>query len=111
MPNLLSTPRGRLLAFFLLYVSEGIPFGFASKAVVYQMRSLGLSPAAVGAFVATLYLPWAWKWVAGPFVDAFYSPRLGRRRAWIFGCQVMMAVTLLAAMPIDFVSRVQLFTW
>ena len=38
------------MALFLSYVSEAVPFRFASKAIVYQMRSLGLSPAAVGAF-------------------------------------------------------------
>jgi PAT family beta-lactamase induction signal transducer AmpG len=110
MLNLLATRRGRLAAFFLLYVTEGIPFGFTSFAIATVMRKQGVGPAQIGAFVATLYLPWAWKWAAGPFVDLFYSERLGRRRAWVVGSQGMMALTLLAAMPIDFATRLQLFT-
>jgi MFS family permease len=110
MFNLLATRRGRLAAFFLLYVTEGIPLGFTATAVATYMRKQGVAPAAIGTFVATLYLPWAWKWIAGPFVDLFYSDRLGRRRAWIVACQALMALTLLAAMPIDFASNLWLFT-
>ena len=110
MFDLLATRRGRLAAFFLLYVTEGIPFGFTSVAVATVMRKQGLGPAAIGSFVAMLYFPWAWKWAAGPFVDLLYSERLGRRRAWIVACQLMMALTLLAAMPIDFGTRLALFT-
>jgi PAT family beta-lactamase induction signal transducer AmpG len=32
LPNLLATRRGRLLAFFSLYVTEGIHLGFAAIA-------------------------------------------------------------------------------
>lgn len=111
MPDLLSTRRGRLTAFCLLYVTEGIPQGFAAIAVATQMRRRGLSPAAIGTFVATLYLPWSWKWAIGPVVDLVYSDRLGRRRGWILGAQLMMSLTLLAAMPVDYVTRLTLFTW
>src|SRR3954454_13198097 len=110
MPDLLATRRGRLATFFLLYVTEGIPLGFAATAVATQMRRNGVPPDRIGAFVASFYFPWAWKWAAGPVVDLFYSDRLGRRRAWIVGCQVMMALTLLAAMPVGFSSQLGLFT-
>jgi MFS family permease len=110
MLDLLATRRGRLAAFFLLYVTEGIPLGFTATAVAYYMRKQRVDPASIGTFVATLYLPWAWKWAAGPFVDLFYSDRLGRRRAWIVACQTLMALTLLAAMPIDFARNLGLFT-
>ena len=33
LPNLLATKNGRLTAFFLLYITEGIPLGFAATAV------------------------------------------------------------------------------
>ena len=108
MPNLLATTWGRRLAFFLLYVTEGIPQGFTMVALAYQLRMAGLSPAQVGAFVASLYLPWTWKVLAGPVVDLVYSERLGRRRAWIVGCQLMMSLTLLAAWPVDFATNLKL---
>jgi PAT family beta-lactamase induction signal transducer AmpG len=110
MPDLLATKRGRLATFFLLYVTEGIPLGFAATAVATQMRRDGVPPDRIGAFVASFYFPWAWKWAAGPVVDLFYSDGLGRRRAWIVGCQAMMAVTLLAAMPVGFSAQLGLFT-
>jgi PAT family beta-lactamase induction signal transducer AmpG len=65
---------------------------------------------AIGAFVGSLYLPWAFKWITGPFVDAFSSDRFGRRRTWIFAMQIGMMATLVAAMPIDYVAQIGLFT-
>jgi len=110
MPDLLASRRGRLAAFFLLYVTEGIPLGFTAVALAAQMRRGGLGPEAIGAFVASLYLPWAFKWAAGPFVDTFSSDRFGRRRAWIFMMQMGMCATLLLAMGVDYVGQVGLFT-
>ncbi len=109
-PDLLATKNGRLTAFFLLYMTEGIPLGFTATAIATQMRRQGLGPAEIGVFVGSLYLPWAWKWVAGPFVDTFSSDRFGRRRLWILLMQLGMVVTLLAAYPVNFVENLPLFT-
>ena len=51
LPNLLATRRGRLTAFTLLYVTEGIPSGFATTAIATYMRRQGLDPVAIGAFI------------------------------------------------------------
>ena len=110
LPDLLSTRKGRLAAFFLLYVTEGIPLGFTATAIAAQMRRGGLGPAEIGVFVGSLYLPWAFKWAVGPFVDTFSSERFGRRRTWIFLMQVGMMATLLVAMGVDFVGQLSLFT-
>jgi PAT family beta-lactamase induction signal transducer AmpG len=110
VPDLLATRAGRLTAFFLLYVTEGIPLGFTATAIATQMRRQGLGPAAIGVFVGSLYLPWAFKWLAGPFVDTFSSDRCGRRRLWIILMQVGMMAMLAVAMPLDFVTQVGLFT-
>ncbi len=109
-PNLLASKRGRMAAFFFLYMTEGIPLGFTATAVATQMRRQGLGPAEIGAFVGSLYLPWAFKWISGPFVDVLSSDRWGRRRTWILGTQLMMIATLLIAMPIDFVNNIALFS-
>ncbi len=108
--NLLATKWGRLLTFFLLYITEGIPLGFTATAMAIQMRSHGMSPKKVGLFTASLYLPWAWKWAAGPFVDLIYSNRLGRRRAWIVSTQLLMVVSLMACMPFDLVAQLSTVT-
>ncbi len=110
LPNLLATRRGRLAAFFALYVTEGIPLGFAATAVATQLRRQGVGPAEIGAFVASFYLPWAFKWAFGPFVDVFRSQRFGHRRAWILGTQIMLAATLIALIGVPLPSGLGMFT-
>ena len=110
LPNLLASRVGRLTAFFFLYLTEGIPLGFAATAVAAQLRRQDVGPAEIGAFVGSFYLPWAFKWAFGPFIDVFASERLGRRRGWILGTQVMMIVTLLACMGLDLPAQLGVFT-
>jgi PAT family beta-lactamase induction signal transducer AmpG len=109
-PNLLATRYGRLVAFFFLYVTEGIPLGFAATAIATQLRRQDVGPAEIGAFVASFYLPWAFKWAFGPFIDVFVSERLGKRRAWIVGTQIMLIVTLLVCMGLDLPSQLGVLT-
>lgn len=74
------------------------------------MRRQGLGPAEIGAFVGSLYLPWAFKWIMGPFVDVLSSDRFGRRRVWIVAMQGLLVLSLMAALPVDFTTEVKLFT-
>jgi MFS family permease len=101
LPNLLASRWGRLIAFFCLYVTEGIPLGFTATAIATQLRRSGVGPKEIGFFIGWLYFPWAWKWVMGPIVDLFYSNKLGARRGWIIGMQVMMVVTLMFCVPLE----------
>jgi PAT family beta-lactamase induction signal transducer AmpG len=110
LPDYLGTRRGRLLAFFLLYVTEGIPLGFTAVAVATKMRRQGLGPAEIGSFIAMLYMPWAWKWLVAPVVDVVYSERWGRRRVWIVTMQTLMAFTLLFSMGIDYTADLAFYT-
>jgi PAT family beta-lactamase induction signal transducer AmpG len=96
--NLLSTPRGRLAAFTLLYLGEGLPQGLNAAAVTLELRRLGMDSATLGAFAGTIMLPWAWKWAFGPLVDNLHLPRFGRRSQWIIASQVGMIVSLLVAL-------------
>lgn len=110
LPNLLATRRGRLTAFFLLYITEGIPLGFAATAVATQLRRQGVGPAEIGAFVASFYLPWAFKWAFGPFVDVFRSRRFGHRRGWILLTQAGMVLTLVSLVVVPLPQGLGLFT-
>lgn len=110
LPNLLATRAGRLTAFTFLYVTEGIPLGFAATAIATQLRRQSVGPAEIGAFVASFYLPWAFKWAFGPFIDVFASDRLGRRRGWILVTQVLMALTLLSTVFLSLPAQLGLFT-
>ena len=98
LPNLLATRKGRLATFFLLYITEGVPLGFAAVAMATQMRRQGVSAGAISAFVGAIYLPWAFKWLVGPVVDVVASDRFGRRRAWIFVMQIGMVASLFLLM-------------
>lgn len=110
LPNLLATARGRLAAFFFLYATEGMPLGFAATAVATQLRRQDVGPAEIGAFVGSFYLPWAFKWAFGPVIDVFWSQRLGRRRGWIIGTQVLMALTLMSTVMLELPAQLALFT-
>jgi PAT family beta-lactamase induction signal transducer AmpG len=100
--NLLETRNGRFLTFSILYISEGIPYGFTSVAMVAFMRQQGVSLELIGAFVAALFLPWAFKWAWAPLIDLIKLHRLGGRRAWIIFCTGMMILTLLLTAMVDF---------
>jgi MFS family permease len=109
-PNLLASKKGRLTAFFFLYLTEGIPLGFVAVAVATQLRRQGVGPAEIGAFVGSFYIPWSFKFIAGPVVDVFSSDRWGRRRMWIVLTQSMMVLTLLTTVGVDLPAQLKLFT-
>ncbi len=106
--NLLDSRKGRLTTFGLLYVSEGIPYGFTSVAMVAFMRTAGLSLEQIGVFVAALFLPWSFKWAWAPLIDLVKLNRIGGRKAWIMGCLVMMILTLIVTAMVDFVDNFRL---
>ena len=110
LPNLLATRRGRLFAFFALYMTEGIPLGFAATAIATQLRRQGVGPAEIGAFVGSFYLPWAFKWAFGPLVDVYRSQRFGHRRGWILFTQLIMAATLLSLVAVPLPQGLGIFT-
>ena len=110
LPNLLSSRLGRLFAFFALYMTEGLPLGFAATAVATQLTREGVGSAEVGAFIASQYVPWAFKWAFGPIVDVFSWNRFGRRRSWILITQILMALTLLSTVLLKLPEQLWLFT-
>ncbi|MGB7419046.1 MAG: MFS transporter [Erythrobacter sp.] len=87
--------RLRLWGFFLMYLSQGVPFGLVQVAIPAWLVANGASAGEVGFFIATAMLPWSLKLVNGLVMDRFcYSP-MGRRRAWIIGSQLTMLAALL----------------
>lgn len=106
--NLLGSTRGRYLTFGLLYLSEGIPFGFTSIAMVAFMRTEGISVFQIGVFSAALLVPWSLKFVWAPAIDLIKLHRFGGRKAWILFCTTMMIATLISAAQIDFHANFQL---
>jgi MFS transporter, PAT family, beta-lactamase induction signal transducer AmpG len=91
----LAERRGlRLFTFCVLYVAQGIPWGFTAITLPAYLAAHGLTTDAVATALAVTVLPYTFKIFWGPIVDAFPSRRFGRRRPWIIGAQLMMAVTI-----------------
>ena len=82
------------MAFFLLYLSEGIPFGFTAITMTAYLRRHGVGLEAIGLFAASLYAPWGFKWAWAPLVDLVRFERFGPSRAWIVFAQSMMILTI-----------------
>lgn len=106
--DLLKTTKGRFTGFGLMYISEGIPYGFTSTAMVAFMRSEGISIEKIGIFVAALFIPWAFKWMIAPMVDLIKLNRIGGRKAWIVICTCLMILTLLITAAVDFKADFQI---
>lgn len=109
--DLLGTTRGRLLTFGLLYISEGIAYGFTSTAMVAFMRTEGLSLSQIGVFTAALFVPWSFKWAWAPLIDLVKLRRFGGRKAWILFCTSMMIVTLVTTALVDFRTDFRILLW
>lgn len=96
MPALCDHPRLRLAFLCLLYVGQGIPYGFVTVALAAHLAAHGATAAAIGGVIAMAVLPWSFKWAWGPVVDSGRLARLGRRRPWLIVAQAMMIATAAA---------------
>jgi PAT family beta-lactamase induction signal transducer AmpG len=99
--TLSSSRRLRYVAFFYLYVMQGLPSGFALTAVANYLIAEGASAATVGSFVAVVGLPWAVQFVWGPVIDRFQHSALGRRKPWVVLSQTVAFLASLGILFID----------
>ena len=106
--NLLESRNGRLTTFGLLYISEGIPYGFTSIAMVTYLRQSGLPLDQIGIFAATLFIPWSFKFAWAPVIDIVKLNAIGGRKAWITICLLFMISTLLLVASFDFRNQFDL---
>jgi len=90
----------RLFTLCILYVAQGIPWGFMATTLPAYIKHAGVPDAAVGSALAMTTLPYTFKWVWGPVMDLFTIPSLGRRRPWIMFAQLMMALTVIVIITI-----------
>jgi MFS family permease len=90
---LVGAGRRRFL-FFALYVCEGAPIGYLWTALPTKLREAGVPVEEIAALGALLTVPWTFKFLWAPAVDALRSRRFGLR-PWIGGAQLAMALTIL----------------
>ncbi len=88
-----------------MYVSEGIPYGFTSAAIVAYLRTQQVALDDIGLLVALLFIPWSFKWAWAPMIDLFRFNALGGRKAWIVFCTAMMVASLSMILLLDVVSN------
>lgn len=86
--------------FAWLYASEGAPIGFIWWALPTLLRTAGVAVADITALTALLVLPWTFKFLWAPLIDAGRSRRWGFR-AWIVSAQLTMGLALLPLVWID----------
>lgn len=101
----------RTFTLCVLYVAQGIPWGFMATTLPGYLTQKGVDAAIVGATMSFTTLPYAFKWIWGPIIDSFTLPRFGRRRPWIIFAQAMMALTVLALVTFDLGTEVKLLAW
>ena len=87
-------PLLRLLTLCLLYVAQGIPYGFVTVTLAAYLVESNATTAQIGGLLALNTLPWTFKWVWGPMIDRYGIPAMGRRRPWILLAQTGMIVTI-----------------
>lgn len=92
--------RGRVALFTLLYAAEGAPIGFIWWALPTMMRTAGVPIEQITGLTALVLLPWVFKFLWAPAVDALRAPWWGFR-AWIITAQVLMGLTLLPLLWLD----------
>jgi MFS family permease len=97
-----------LLLLGSLYLAQGLPYGFFTRALPVILRKDGMSLAVIGAS-AVLALPWGLKFLWAPVVDRYAGSPLGPRRGWILPLQlVTIAVALGLALSRDLLGGTSL---
>lgn len=93
MATLIDHSRLRLAFLCLMYLAQGLPFGFVTVALAAYLAAHGATTGEIGGVVAMAVLPWSFKWAWGPLVDSGRLAALGRRRPWIMVAQALMIAT------------------
>lgn len=103
----------RLWLFTILYFIQGIPSGLFLISLPGWLAQHDLDKGRIGAFIAIVTMPWAFKFVFAPLMDKLHYLKMGRRRPWVLGTQVgILASTLLMAFvpdPIANLDQVALY--
>lgn len=86
--------RRMLICIFTGFTS-GLPLYFLINLIPAWLRSEQIDLKTIGLF-ALIGLPFTWKFVWSPIMDAVKLPVLGRRRGWMLITQIGLLITLAA---------------
>jgi len=93
----------RLVAIFGMGIASGLPLLLTTSTLGYWLARAGVDLASIGLFAA-VGLPYSFKFLWAPLLDARTLPgigRLGRRRSWILAMQLALALAILALGRVD----------
>ena len=96
--------RPRVLIVLLLGFSSGLPLALSGATLAIWMTERGVDLGTIGLF-SLVGLPYTFKFIWAPVVDAldvpFLSRTLGRRRGWLVFSQLMLAATIVFLGTLD----------
>ncbi len=98
---LAESSRVRYTAGASMYFAQGVPNGLLNITVPAWLASQGVDASQIAAFLAFIILPWVFKLSAGPLIDRYQFLPMGRRRPWVLGAQLGMALSFFALVLID----------
>jgi len=75
------------------YLVQGIPMGFFALGLTGFLAARGVESGQVAALLAAAWAPLVLKLFAAPLMDRSQGAAMGRRRPWLRGAQVGMAIT------------------
>ncbi|MFP6618614.1 MAG: MFS transporter [Pirellulaceae bacterium] len=99
-----SRPK-RLTILCALYLAQGIPWGFMDITLVNYLIDSGVTVGEAAKVASFILLPWAFKLIWAPLIDTVTIRSMGRRRSWIIGAQVMMALTLIGILMVPDITK------
>lgn len=86
----------RVLMLCALYVAQGVPWGFMLITLpAYLSFRFEVSTGDIGELKAIILIPWSFKLIWAPLMESYTIRSMGRRRPWIIGAELMMALTLI----------------
>ena len=95
-----------------MYVAQGIPWGFMVTALANHLAAHNVGDAELGKLTAIVLVPWTFKLVWAPLIDTVTIRSMGRRRPWIIGAEIMMAVSMLWLLAMgDLTQNLQTLAW
>jgi|TARA_R100000005_G_scaffold96289_2_gene82117 PAT family beta-lactamase induction signal transducer AmpG len=83
----------RMLICVFTGLASGMPLYVLLQLVPAWLRDQGVSLAEIGLF-ALVGIPYVWKFLWAPLMDRWIPPLLGRRRGWMFLCQLALIVSI-----------------
>ena len=98
----------RTLTLCALYFAQGIPWGFMlitlPSYLAYNFKDI-IGDDEIGTLKAIILVPWSFKLIWAPIMDSFTIRSMGRRRPWIIGSELLMALTLLGMIGLGDLSQ------